>query len=106
MRPFTYTTAQSANDAVNLGMVQADAHVRLPVQFLAGGATLIDLMKIDVMQPSTLVGIKRIQDPALRRIEVNNQGLRIGALVSMAEAAAAHDCRFVGVPIGRQVRFP
>ena len=87
MRPFTYKFAQSASDAVDLGMVQADAHVRAPVQFLAGGTTLIDLMKIDVMQPSTLVDIKRIQDPALRRIEANDQGLRIGALVSMAEAA-------------------
>ena len=90
MRPFTYRTAQSATDAVDLALVQADAHVRAPVQFLAGGTTLIDLMKIDVMQPSTLVDIKRIQDPALRRIEANDQGLRIGALVSMAEAAE-HD---------------
>jgi len=90
MRPFTYTTAQSAEDAVNLGMVQADAHVRAPVQFLAGGTTLIDLMKIGVMQPSALVDLKRIQDPALRRIEANDHGLRIGALVSMAEAAE-HD---------------
>ena len=34
-----------------------------------------------------VVDIKRIQDPALRRIEANDQGLRIGALVPMAEAA-------------------
>ena len=87
MRPFTYKPAQSASEALDLGTVQADAHVRAPVQFLAGGTTLIDLMKIDVMQPSTLVDIKRIQDPALRRIEAGDQGLRIGALVSMAEAA-------------------
>jgi xanthine dehydrogenase YagS FAD-binding subunit len=71
-------------------MVQADAHVRAPVQFLAGGTTLIDLMKIDVMQPSALVDIKRIQDTTLRSIDVTDQGLRIGALISMAETAE-HD---------------
>ncbi len=87
MRPFIYKPARDAGDAVALGASQAEAHVRAPIQFLAGGTTLIDLMKIDVMQPTALVDLKRIQDPAMRRIEATDQGLRIGALVSMAEAA-------------------
>jgi xanthine dehydrogenase YagS FAD-binding subunit len=87
MRPFAYKPAQSAQDAVNLARDEGDAHVRAPAQYLAGGTTLIDLMKIDVMQPQTLIDIKRIAEPSMRRIEAGPQGLRIGALVSMAEAA-------------------
>jgi xanthine dehydrogenase YagS FAD-binding subunit len=87
MRPFIYKTVQNPQDAVGQGAAQSDAHVRSPVQFLAGGTTLIDLMKIDVMRPDTLIDIKRIAEPRMRRIEVAGQGLRIGALVSMAEAA-------------------
>ncbi len=87
MRPFSYKQAQNAQDAAALGAVQADGHIRAPVQFLAGGTTLIDLMKLDVMQPKMLVDIKRIADPSMRRIDATAQGLRIGALVSMAEAA-------------------
>jgi xanthine dehydrogenase YagS FAD-binding subunit len=90
MRPFTYKAAQNPADAVSLGAVPGDAHVAAPTQYLAGGTTLIDLMKIDVMRPETLVDIKSIEDPAMRRIEADGHGLRIGALVSMAQAAG-HD---------------
>lgn len=87
MRPFNYTPAQNPEDAVAKGAVYADAHVRAPVQFLAGGTTLIDLMKLDVMRPDTLIDIKRISDPVMRRISADADGLKMGALVSMAEAA-------------------
>ncbi len=87
MRPFSYQQAQSAQQAAALGASRAVAHVQAPVQFLAGGTTLIDLMKIDVMRPQMLVDLKRIADPSMHRIDSGAQGLRIGALVSMAEAA-------------------
>jgi xanthine dehydrogenase YagS FAD-binding subunit len=87
MRPFQYKTAESAADAVALGQTPADAHVRAPVQFLAGGTTLIDLMKIDVMRPEALIDIKHIEDAPMRGIDATDRGLRIGSLVSMAEAA-------------------
>jgi len=57
MRPFIYKPARDAQDAVTQASVQADAHVRAPVQLLAGGTTLIDLMKLDVMRPEALVDI-------------------------------------------------
>ena len=87
MRPFLYKPVQNAQDAVVLAAGRADAHVRSRTQFLAGGTTLIDLMKIDVMRPEELIGIKSIGDPSMHRIEAGPQGLRIGALVTMAEAA-------------------
>ena len=87
MRPFTYTTAQSAKDAVDLGTVQADAHVRAPVQFLAGGTTLIDLMKLDVMRPSTLVSTSiALQDAGFK----THRGERSGA---SARSARSHGGR-------------
>lgn len=73
--------------ALKSGLSNADAANRAPTQFLAGGTSIIDLMKLDVMQPSKLVDIKKLNDPALRGIQVTTQGLRIGALVTMAEAA-------------------
>jgi xanthine dehydrogenase YagS FAD-binding subunit len=87
MRPFLYKAANNAQDAVAQGAGAADAHIRAPAQFLAGGTTLIDLMKLDVMRPEMLVDIRRIDEPSMHRIEATRDGLRIGALVSMAEAA-------------------
>ena len=57
-------------------------------QFLAGGTTLLDLMKLDVMRPQTLIDINGLKQPGDRgRIESSAEGIRFGALVSMAEAA-------------------
>jgi xanthine dehydrogenase YagS FAD-binding subunit len=58
-----------------------------PVQFLAGGTTLIDLMKLDVMRPSILVDI----NPLGRQwsaIDVGDGNLRLGALARMSDVAA------------------
>jgi xanthine dehydrogenase YagS FAD-binding subunit len=57
------------------------------VQFLAGGTTLVDLMKLDVMRPTQLVDITRLSDPRLRAIEATPAGLRIGALATMRQVA-------------------
>lgn len=90
MRPFRYEHAAARDQAVSLadipGERAAASHVEAPAQYLAGGTTLIDLMKIDVMRPQVLVDIN-----ALARqhgeVEVRPDGLRLGALARMAEAA-------------------
>jgi xanthine dehydrogenase YagS FAD-binding subunit len=87
MRPFVYAQADSPEAATRQAAVPADAHVRAPVQYLAGGTTLLDLMKLDVMRPDRLVDINPLAGGRLGRIEINGQGLRLGALVRMAEAA-------------------
>lgn len=57
-----------------------------PAQFLAGGTTILDLMKLDSMRPSALVDINDLaRDHAA--IEAGADGLRLGALARMAEAA-------------------
>jgi xanthine dehydrogenase YagS FAD-binding subunit len=57
-----------------------------PVQFLAGGTTILDLMKLDVMQPEVLVDIRDL-GPAGGRIEQRQNALYLGAFVTMADAA-------------------
>ena len=89
MRPFTYQTAATTVDAVKAaGPDTIGSHVGAPRQYLAGGTTLLDLMKLDVMNPTRLVDISPLaSDPNASRILVSDKGLRIGALVKMADAA-------------------
>ena len=83
MRPFAYDRAVSAQDA-------ARAAARHSAQFIAGGTTLLDLMKLDVMRPDQLVDISGIGED---RIESTAQGLRLGGLVRMADAADHEEIR-------------
>jgi xanthine dehydrogenase YagS FAD-binding subunit len=53
---------------------------------LAAGTNLLDLMKCDVMRPDKLVDISRLR-ASYGFISVDPAGLRLGALVRMAEAA-------------------
>lgn len=79
MRPFDYERADRIDTAVAAG--RADA------AFLAGGTTLLDLMKLDVMRPARIVDINALASE-LGKIELDAAELRLGALVKMAEAAA------------------
>ncbi len=88
MRPFAYLAPTDAASAVALASVTADAHATATVQYKGGGTTLIDLMKLDVMQPSTIVDITAIDDEAMHRISRTGTELRIGSLVSMASLQA------------------
>ena len=88
MRPFAYEAPTDAVSAVALASVPASAHVTAPVQYKGGGTTLIDLMKLDVMQPAMVVDITAIKDEAMHRIVRMDGELRIGSLVSMAKLQA------------------
>lgn len=78
MHPFQYSRAKSVAEA-------SDAS-RAGATIIAGGTNLLDLMKLEVMTPKTLVDINRIS--GMREISVEGDGLRIGALVSNADLAA------------------
>lgn len=52
---------------------------------LAGGVDVLDLLKLDVIAPTTLVNLKNL--PELSGIEERGQGLRIGALARLHEIA-------------------
>jgi xanthine dehydrogenase YagS FAD-binding subunit len=89
MRPFAYERPDTVANALRAAG-EAAARVpptMAPSQYLAGGTTILDLMKLDVMRPERLVDIGGV-DPGLSRIERRADGLYLGALVRMAEAAA------------------
>src|SRR5262249_52464905 len=52
--------------------------------FLAGGTTLIDLMRLEVMTPSALVDLGKLPMAAIER---RADGLRIGALARNSDGA-------------------
>lgn len=89
MRPFGYERASSIEAALAaVAGTPADAGqpTLAKAQFIAGGTNMSDYMKLGVTQPGKLVDVNRLQDPALRRIEVDDRSLRFGALVRMSEA--------------------
>jgi xanthine dehydrogenase YagS FAD-binding subunit len=83
MRPFAYQRAQDPATAVRAATSQTSAPPTLaPAQFLAGGTTLLDLMKLDTMRPRTLIDIGDL-GPAASTIQADSTGLRLGASVRM-----------------------
>jgi xanthine dehydrogenase YagS FAD-binding subunit len=90
MRPIIYQKANDAPAAVQALAAAAVDNVALTessIQPLAGGTTLIDLMKLDVMRPSTLVDINPLAG-SWSDINLENGNLRLGALARMSDVAA------------------
>lgn len=80
MQPFSFSQARNQDDAL-VQLRQAGAVA------IAGGTTLVDLMKLDVQSPPHLVDINSLP---LNRIEtLPDGGLRIGAMVRNSDLA--HD---------------
>jgi xanthine dehydrogenase YagS FAD-binding subunit len=89
MRTFAYDRPSSEVEAIRAASMLAKApeiQGRSPVEYLAGGTTLIDLMKLDVMRPAKVVDLGAIAG-AHDAISVSSDGVRLGAMVKMAAAA-------------------
>jgi xanthine dehydrogenase YagS FAD-binding subunit len=86
MRPFAYQRASSLGEASRLGAETGRGQCDAPAQFLAGGTTLVDLMKLDVLRPARIVDINPLRERH-GGIEASPQGLRLGALASMSAVA-------------------
>lgn len=78
MRPFKFSSASDARNAVQIVSANADA------KFLAGGTNLLDLMKEDVMRPKEIVDVTRL---SLVQIKASNDNLSIGALAKNTDTA-------------------
>jgi xanthine dehydrogenase YagS FAD-binding subunit len=89
MRPFIYQRATDPNSALAaLAASSGDnASTEAAVQALAGGTTLIDLMKLDVMRPQALVDINPLAS-GWSEINLDGENLRLGALARMSDVAA------------------
>ena len=91
MRPFVYQQPNTQPEA--LANAAGSLQSLQPFQYLAGGTTLIDLMKLDVMRPATLVDINRAGEKAGSEISISDGALRLGAWVKMAAAADHPDVK-------------
>jgi len=80
MQPFSYVKPQSLDEAI-----QALQHVA-GSQAIAGGTAMVDLLKLDVIAPHQLVLLEGVEQ--LRGIHIDGQRLRLGAMVTMSEAAS------------------
>ncbi|HEY7232362.1 MAG TPA: xanthine dehydrogenase family protein subunit M [Pseudolabrys sp.] len=97
MRPFAYSRADSVQTAIRAPTV-ADAQiesasVHASHQYVAGGTTLIDLMKLDVMRPRSVTDINALEHTPSGEISFGPRGLHLGALVRMSDAADHADIR-------------
>jgi len=63
MRTFEFTRASDPAAAVRAGAQAKTAQQGADVRFLAGGTTLLDLMKLNVETPARLVDIMRCSAP-------------------------------------------
>jgi len=77
MVPFTYQTVGDEQAAIAAALAGG--------RYIAGGTTLIDLMREEVERPARLIDINRL---ALREIRAGPDGLVIGALARMADVTA------------------
>jgi len=77
MYPFRFSKADDERSALSAGVSGA--------RYIAGGTTLIDLMRETVERPEALVDINALP---YRHIDLQPSQLRVGALVRMSELAA------------------
>jgi xanthine dehydrogenase YagS FAD-binding subunit len=93
MRPFAYQRAPDVPTAIATLAADMDSNVPLTeagIQPLAGGTTLIDLMKLDVMRPNRVVDIKPLAS-SWSAIALDGSNLRLGALARMSDVAEHSD---------------
>jgi xanthine dehydrogenase YagS FAD-binding subunit len=86
MRPFSFEQAVNLSHATRLGRDTGQGQTDAGAQFLAGGTTLIDLMKLDVLKPKLLVDLGSLDLPS-NAVEIGLRGLRLNALAKMSAVA-------------------
>lgn len=85
MDMFQLSRAADAREAISAGAASTTAQQGAQVRFLAGGTTLLDLMKLNVERPTRVVDISRLP---LDRIEaLPDGGVKIGATARNADLA-------------------
>jgi xanthine dehydrogenase YagS FAD-binding subunit len=84
MRNFAYVLPETVE--------QASSEAKLTGAVLkAGGVDLLDLMKGGIIAPERLVNLSHVRAPGMREIAVKDDGVHIGALVTLAQVAASAD---------------
>ena len=78
MNAFTFERFTRATDAVSAAAARPGA------MFLAGGTTVVDLMKIDVLTPDTVIDVRHL---GLSSIDVSDDAIAVGATVTNSQLA-------------------
>src|ERR1700750_934217 len=78
MIPFSFERVARPSDASSIVATHPGA------MFLAGGTTLVDLMKVDVLTPDTVVDVRHL---GLSSIDVSDQAITVGAAVTNSQLA-------------------
>jgi xanthine dehydrogenase YagS FAD-binding subunit len=78
MKAFSFERVPGATDAVRMVAARRDA------MFLAGGTTLVDLMKVDVLTPDSVVGVRQL---GMSTIDELDDGIAIGANATNSQVA-------------------
>jgi xanthine dehydrogenase YagS FAD-binding subunit len=85
MHTFEFTRPSDVTGAATAAASANTAQQGAEIRFIAGGTTLIDLMKLNVEQPHTLIDLNRFP---LAEVELlSDGGLKIGAMVRNADLA-------------------
>jgi xanthine dehydrogenase YagS FAD-binding subunit len=96
MHPFAYSRADTIARVAALDAPTRQGQVDAAAQYLAGGTTLVDLMKLDVLRPAKLVDLTPLKSQHAA-VEVRGGNLHLGAFATMA-AAAEHKAVLAGWP--------
>src|ERR687886_2358694 len=83
MHPFVLE--RSRDLATALASRAQSGRTDAPVEYIAGGTDMVQLLQENVRRPERLVSLAGLLD---RRIDVGPQGLRLGAAATMADVAA------------------
>jgi xanthine dehydrogenase YagS FAD-binding subunit len=78
MKAFSFQRVAAAEDAARTVATRPGA------MFLAGGTTLVDLMKVEVLTPDTIVGVGHL---GMSSIDVSDDAIAIGATVTNSQLA-------------------
>jgi xanthine dehydrogenase YagS FAD-binding subunit len=84
MHPFTLARPRTLADAIAFRPQAGRSDA--PVEYIAGGTDMLQLLQEDVRRPEQLVSIKGLLDD---RVDIGPRGLRLGAAATMA-AVAGH----------------
>lgn len=87
MRPFSFERATDLTQACRLASATGQGQTDAPTQFLAGGTTLIDLMKLDVLRPTTVVDLGGLGEQR-QPVTFGQDGLSLSAFAKMSKVAS------------------
>jgi xanthine dehydrogenase YagS FAD-binding subunit len=85
MKSFQFIRANDASAAVTAGAKANTSQQGANSRFVAGGTTLIDLMKLNVEQPASLIDINQLPFGQIEQLP--DGGLKIGATVRNSDLA-------------------